>query len=524
MALTIATGFVVDDAIVVTENVEPADRGRRAPARGRAARRARRSASPSSASRSSLLAVFIPILFMGGSVGRLFREFAVVLAISISLSAVISLTLTPMMCAQLLRAAVGAPRLDQARARARPGSARPRVRRRSSASCCATASSSASSPSRRSRPRSASTPRSRPGLFPQQDTGMLTGTTQGPQDISFPAMKARQETLIQIVLADPDVAHVNASVGGVRHLDDQHRPHVHLAPRQAARTASADEVIARLRPQARQDRGHPAVPAVGAGRPRRRPGVAARSTSTRSRAPTSPSSSGRPRSAPRSRRSCRRSRTSRPTSRTAGLQPRSADRSRRRSAPRHHRRADRQHALRRVRPAPGRDDVHADQPVPRGLRGRAGGRQRPRGARPHLRAPSPAVARCRSPSSCASGGPTSPLSVSHQGQFPSTTISFNIGARRGARAGRRRRRAAPCSRSACRRASTAAFSGTAQAFRDSLSTAAVPRADPRVIAVYIVLGVLYESYIHPITILSTLPSAGVGALLALLLTGSRARS
>ena len=215
MALTISTGFVVDDAIVVTENITRFIEHGRAAASRRRSTAPSRSASPSSPSPLSLLAVFIPILLMGGIVGRLFREFAVTLTIAIAISAVVSLTLTPTMCARMLAHKkdeqpgrlerwleagfdVGAGRL---RARRCAGCSRHRfvVGLVTVATVALTVGLFIIVPK---------------GLFPQQDTGLLSGFTDAPQDISFPAMKERQDALEKVVEQDPDVDHVISFIGG----------------------------------------------------------------------------------------------------------------------------------------------------------------------------------------------------------------------------------------------------------------------------------------------------------------------
>ena len=184
---------------------------------------------------------------------------------------------------------------------------------------------------------------------------------------------------------------------------------------------------------------------------------------------------------------------------------------------------DRRHALRRLRPAPGLDDLHPAQPVPRHPRGRSPSSSRTRDALDqHLRARRQPASRCRS-STFARYERSQPRrsSISHQGQFPAVTLSFNL-------APRRRRwatRSTPIRRGdgrarRCRPACARDFQGAAPAFGESLASEPLLIL-AALVTVYIVLGVLYESYIHPITILSTLPSAGVGALLALMLCRHR---
>ena len=215
MALTIATGFVVDDAIVVIENITPAPRdGHDAPG-GRPQGRRARSASPCSPSASPWCAVFIPILLMGGIVGRLFREFAVTLSVAIAVSMVVSLTTTPMMCARLLR-----PETEERHGRIFQASERvfqwhPRASTRRPCAGCSTPPV----PMLMVGPGHLVTnvllfivvPK---GFFPQQDTGRMMGAIQADQDISFQAMRGRMRALSDIVQGDPDVDHVMAFIGG----------------------------------------------------------------------------------------------------------------------------------------------------------------------------------------------------------------------------------------------------------------------------------------------------------------------
>ncbi|HUJ60589.1 MAG TPA: efflux RND transporter permease subunit, partial [Kofleriaceae bacterium] len=212
MALTIATGFVVDDAIVVTENItrhiENGARPRDAALAG-----AKQIGFTIVSITVSLLAVFIPILFMGGPYGLVFREFAVTLAVAVLLSGLLSLTLTPMMCSRLLREKAPTPTavgkiLDHGLARLIGGYARMlrfALRHRIVVGLLTVATLATTIVLYVELPL---------GLFPEQDTGMITGSSQGPQDISFPAMKAAQEKLNAIVMKDPDVAHVISNVGG----------------------------------------------------------------------------------------------------------------------------------------------------------------------------------------------------------------------------------------------------------------------------------------------------------------------
>ena len=273
MALTISTGFVVDDAIVVTENVTRYIEAGEHAAAGGAQGRASRSASPSSPSRVSLLAVFIPILLMGGIVGRLFREFAVTLTVAIAVSALISLTLTPMMASRLLR--------QQDRAAGRLPDRAPRA----SSTGCSAAYDRGARWVLRHQPRSCCWSPSGPraltvclyivgaqGPLPAAGHRRISGVTDAPQDISFPAMKERQEPVNEVVRSRSGGRAHGRLHRRRRHA--QHRQHLH--PAQAAATAQADRRPdhRRAAPQARAGPGHHALPAVGAGRPHGRPGHA----------------------------------------------------------------------------------------------------------------------------------------------------------------------------------------------------------------------------------------------------------
>ena len=199
---------------------------------------------------------------------------------------------------------------------------------------------------------------------------------------------------------------------------------------------------------------------------------------------------------------------------TGGLSAGAHHRPRHRRAPRRHAAGDRRHALRRLRPAHRLDHLHAAQPVPRHPRGEARGSDEPRRARRASTCARRRATRCRCRRSRATRRSTAPLSISHQGQFPAVTLSFNtapgVSLGDAVDAIHARRGASSACRPACTPSSRARRRPSASRWRREplLILAAL-------ITVYIVLGVLYESYIHPITILSTLPSAGVGALLAL---------
>ncbi|HEY4186726.1 MAG TPA: efflux RND transporter permease subunit, partial [Polyangia bacterium] len=248
MALTISTGFVIDDAIVVTENISRLIEDGMSP-RDAALEGSRQIGFTIVSITTSLIAVFIPILLMGGVVGRLFREFSVTLAVAIAISALVSLTLTPTMAAQLLRPLSESKqgrfyRWSEAafEALTRGYDRALRVVLRwaklmvllTLATVALTVMLAIRIPK---------------GLFPQQDTGLIAGSSQASQDISSSAMRAQQEALNAIVNKDPDVDHAvsfvgasNGSTGNTGTLFVALKPY-------AQRKSTPDQVIARLRPQ-----------------------------------------------------------------------------------------------------------------------------------------------------------------------------------------------------------------------------------------------------------------------------------
>jgi multidrug efflux pump subunit AcrB len=255
MALTIATGFVVDDAIVMVENVtrylEQGDTPLQAALKG-----SKEIGFTIVSISISLIAVFIPVLLMGGLIGRLFREFAVTVSIAILMSTIVSLTLTPMMCAQLLR---------------EPGEQR-RGRlyllgESVFANMLATYETGLQRALRHRRITLAATlgtvaltgylyvviPK---GFFPQQDTGFIVAVSEAAQDISFSAMIERQSRLIGILLEEPGIDGVISAVGagGVNQTVNNGRMFINLKPRDE-RDASASEIIDRLRPKLAQVEG-----------------------------------------------------------------------------------------------------------------------------------------------------------------------------------------------------------------------------------------------------------------------------
>jgi hydrophobe/amphiphile efflux-1 (HAE1) family protein len=514
MALTIATGFVVDDAIVVTENVARyLELGH--PPLEAALLGAKQIAFTIVSITVSLLAVFIPILMMGGIVGRLFREFAVTLSVAIAVSAVISLTLTPMMCARLLvgappgghgRAYVASERVFTAMVNLYDRMLRWVLRHRGITLGVAFGTLVLTIYLFTIVPK---------GLFPQQDTGQLSGFADAPQDISFPAMKERQEALNAVVRDDPDVDHFISFMGaGNGNTGNTGSMFIALRPL-PGRKATSDEVIARLRPKLAR------VPGIQlflqsiqdvrlGGRPTRTQyQYTLQDADLDELRLWSPRMLEAMRALPELRDVATDLQTSglelgvkidRETAARLGVTPLDVDNALydaygQRQVATTYTQLNQYRVVLEVKPE---YQTGPDQ-LQRIFVGSSGtGAQVPLGA----------IAKVETTGT--------PLSVNHQGQFPAVTLSFNLAP--GAALGQ----AVDAIHRAEQRIGMpttihAAFQGTAQAFRDSLASQPL-LIIAALFTVYIVLGMLYESYIHPITILSTLPSAGVGALLALLVT------
>jgi multidrug efflux pump len=509
MALTIATGFVVDDAIVVLENVQRYIERGMAPFEA-ALKGAREVAFTVVSISVSLVAVFIPILFMGGIVGRLFREFAVTLSVAIGISLVVSLTTTPMMCSLLLRPA----------REGRPG----RLSRWSEG---------AFNRLRGGYERSLGFVLRYPlpmllllittiginvwlytvvpkGFFPQQDTGRLIGFVRADQSISFQAMRDKLTSFVRIVQSDPAVESVTAFTGGGQR--NRAQMFVALKPLKEGREP-IDVVLTRLRAATAKEPGanvflNPIQDLRGGGRQ----SDAAQQFTLRGE------DVGELRTwAQRLERAMRELPeitdlnsdqenrglqmslvVDRATAARLGITMRAIDSTLNLAfgqsiastiyQDRNQYRVIMEAAPEYTQGPATLDSIHVLSPT----KGQV---------------PLSAIARYE---------PTlAPLSVSHQGQFAATTISFNLAP------GVAMSEAADAIRDTLARIGAptniyASFEGTARLFQQGLEN------QPWLIlaallTVYIVLGILYESTIHPITILSTLPSAGVGALLALLL-------
>jgi hydrophobe/amphiphile efflux-1 (HAE1) family protein len=511
MALTISTGFVVDDAIVVTENVtryiEAGDPPLIAAIKG-----AKQIGFTIVSITASLLAVFIPILLMGGIVGRLFREFAVTLSVAIAVSAVISLTLTPMMCARLLtRAPEGPPGLFHrvsdlvldgmvalyARALRWVLGHRRLMLGVTVGTVALTIYLFATIPK---------------GLFPQQDTGQLSGFSDASQDISFPAMKERQQALNAIVLGDPDVQSMISFTGasGPGGGGNTGTMFIGLKPRE--QRGSAEEVIARLRPKLGK------VPGIAlflqsvqdvrvGGRPTRTQyQFSLEDANLAELAVWAPRLLEALKGLPQLKDVASDLQTS-------GLQM--------------HVDVDRDTASRLGVTSQLIDDTLYDAFGQRQIATNFTQQNQYRvvlEVRPELAGTPAAIESLYVGSKTGQQIPlrtfatltpgSTALSITHQGQFPAVTLSFNtapdvaLGQAMEAISAAQQRIGMPSS-------IHASFQGTAKAFSASSGSQSI-LIGAALLAVYIVLGVLYESLVHPVTILSTLPSAGVGALLALM--------
>jgi len=515
MALTIATGFVVDDAIVVLENVARHREAGMTPME--AARLGSREIAFTVFSISvSLVAVFIPILLMGGIVGRLFREFAVTLSVAIGVSMVVSLTLTPMMCARLLRPAHKGPRgpLDFCVERVLSGVGtgyermllavlrHPRLTMAVNLSTMAlTAYLYVTIPK---------------GFFPQQDTGRLTGTLDADQDTSFQAMSRLLTQFSLAIGTDPAVAGVTGSTGGpAGGSPNTARMFISLTPR-AERGMSADAVIGRLRGAL--------APLAGATmimQPVQDLRIGARPSSSQYqytlRSDTLEELNAWGPKLLRAMRGLPELTDVRSDQQNRGLQAGIT--------------IDRDAAARLgVTPQQIDDalyDAFGQRPVSLMYKSRNQYRvvmgldqeflQGP-DALKFLHVPGRNGTQIPLESLCTHAASNAPLMVNHTAQFPSATVSFNLasGVALGQAVEAVEHATTEMGMPATVRGS---FSGTAQLFRASLVDQPLLIL-AAIVTVYIVLGMLYESLIHPLTIISTLPSAGLGALVALQYMGN----
>jgi HAE1 family hydrophobic/amphiphilic exporter-1 len=515
MALTISVGFVVDDAIVMLENISRYIEEGEAPLAA-ALRGSGEIAFTIVSITVSLIAVLIPLLLMGGIIGRLFREFAVTLSITILVSAAVSLTLTPMMAARFL-----APQHEVSHGRfyewtERGFDALLRLYERGLdmvlshrfATLLAFLATLALSgylyviiPK---------------GFFPQQDTGLITGTSEAAQDISFDAMQRYQEALGNIVANDPAVAHVAMSIGGSGNALNTGRMFVTLKPRDQ-RDATAYQVISRLRaPLAKVQGANLYLQSaqdirVGGRTSRTQFQYTLQGADLDELNDWAPKLLSKLQSLSELRDvasdqqvqgttltvAINRDQASRYGLTAQIIDDTLYDAFGQRQIGQYFTQLSSYPVIMEVLPSLQNDLATLDRifiksPTTRG------------------EVPLSAFANWTT-------APVKPLSINHQGQFPAITISFNLA--QGTALG--------TATDAIARAQSelqlppsikTGFQGDANAFQDSLSTVPLLIVAALVV-VYLILGILYESYIHPITILSTLPSAGVGALAMLIAFG-----
>lgn len=512
MALTICTGFVVDDAIVVIENITRHIENGMKPFQA-AMKGASEIGFTVLSMSTSLVAVFIPILMMPGIVGRLFREFAVVLSVAIAVSLFVSLTTTPMMCARFLKHESGRHNwiykfFESAFDRLLhlyDVSLRWVLRNQLlilgmtflTAGVCAYLFFHVNS-----------------GFFPQQDTGRISGMIQGDQDLSFAAMSQKMRTFTDIVLKDPAVETITSFSGGgaggsSAHMFGQLRP-------LSERKLSADEVIARIRKatskvpgavlylQAVQDLS------VGGRGSASQYQYTLQADNLEDLKHWAPLLQKRLARIPELRdvnsdQQMHGLQSSlvidRDTASRLGVSMQAIDNTLgdafgQRQVSNMYEGLNQYHVVLEVMPSAQQNpDALKSIYVPA-----TAGKLIPLSAFAHFDLSNTA------------------LSVNHQGIFPAITLSFNLAP--GASLGPAVQHIQEATREIGVPATVhASFQGTAQAFQDSRSSQLF-LIITALIAVYIVLGILYESFIHPITILSTIPSAGIGAILAIRFAGS----
>jgi multidrug efflux pump len=516
MALTISTGFVVDDAIVMIENIdrflEEGDSPLEAALKGSG-----QIGFTIVSLTVSLIAVLIPLLFMGDIVGRLFREFAVTLAVTILVSAVVSLTLTPMMCAKLLKRhdPKRQSRLYKAsenfynRVIAFYGRTLQFVLKHQTTTLLVTVGTLVLTlflyvvvPK---------------GFFPVQDTGVILGISEGQQNTSFTALAESQQALARVILKDPEVASLSSFIGidGTNATPNSGRIQINLKPRDQ-RKSTASDIIRRLQPELAKLNGitlymQPVQDLTVEDRvSRTQYQYSMEDADSQELSVWAPRLVDELRKLPSMRDVATDQQNGgrkadlvidRDTASRLGIFPQAIDDTLydafgQRQVSTIFTQLNQYHVVLEVDPQFSQNpDSLKNIYVHSGT-----GMQVPLASFSHFQSTNTALA------------------VNHQGQFPVVTLSFNLAP--GVSLGEATKAIQQAEQDIHLPPSIhTSFQGTAAAFQNSLSS------EPwlilaAIITVYIVLGVLYESYIHPVTILSTLPSAGVGAILALLLTGN----
>jgi multidrug efflux pump len=534
MALTISTGFVVDDAIVMIENIDRFLEGGDSPLQA-ALKGSEQIGFTIISLTVSLIAVLIPLLFMGDIVGRLFREFAITLAVTILVSAFVSLTLTPMMSAKLLKHRKEGEQGKfytvtedyYNRIIAFYGRTVKWVLKHQTATLLVTFGTLVLTlflyvvvPK---------------GFFPVQDTGVILGISEAPDYVSFDAMAQRQQSLAKVILQDKDVESLSSFIGvdGTNTTPNQGRFQINLKPRDQ-RSDDASAIIRRLQPSLAKVDGitlymQPVQDLTVEDRVSRTQfQYSIEDADANELAQWTPKLVAKLQTLPELRdvatdqliNGLRTNVTiDRDTASRLGIFPQAIDNTLydafgQRQVSTIFTQLNQYHVVLEVMPnfsatpenlrdiyiRPSTVTANSGAPTANGATVATSG------------APVPISAFTRLHNTNAA------LAVNHQGQFPVVTLSFNLAP--GASLGDATKAIQQAEKDIQLPASIhASFQGTAAAFQNSLAS------EPylilaAVITVYIVLGVLYESYIHPITILSTLPSAGVGAILALMLTGN----
>ena len=518
MALTIATGFVVDDAIVMIENIsryiEAGDPPLQAALKG-----SEQIGFTIISLTVSLIAVLIPLLFMPDVVGRLFREFAITLAVTIVISAVVALTLVPMMCAKILRHR----RPSEMSALARHSQQwfdgliaqygrlltwvldhQPLTLLVAVATLGLTVFLYIVIPK---------------GFFPVQDTGLIQGISAAPPSVSFDAMTQRQQALAAAILKDPDVVSLSSFIGvdGTNPTLNTGRFLINLKPRDQRRT-SASDVIRRLEQRTRDVAGitlymQPIQDlTIDATVSRSQYQFVLEDANPSEFAKLVPKLLERLQQIPAIEDVASNYAESglsayilidRPTAGRFGITPATVDNALYDSF------GQRIVSTIFTQTNQYRVILEADPALQKSLSS-LGSLYLPSSTATNGQVPLSAIAQVQEQ--------TAPLEINHLGQFPSTNVSFNLAP--GASLGQAVEAIKQAEQEIGMPASMiTVFQGAALAFQAALGNELI-LIIAAIITMYIVLGVLYESFIHPITILSTLPSAGVGALLALMIDGS----
>ncbi len=529
MAIVVATGFVVDDAIVVMENITRHIESGMQPAAA-ALQGAKEIGFTVFSISMSLIAVFIPILMMGGIIGRLFREFAITLSTAVVISMVISLTTTPTMCAHLLKAYKEGEKHNWLYRTSEKGfNGMIWIYRRSLAWVL-------------DNPGLALVVllltialnvlvyiRLPKGYFPQQDTGIIMGQIQGPQDASFPFMNFSIVSLVNIVKADPAVAHVLAYTGSgnaggmfiaLKPLSTQWSTQCKEGPNCGVRQTSAADVINRLRPK--MNRLPVATATLQAAQDLRIGGRGSaalyqytiQSDNVDDLTHWAPVLYQNMQKLPdltdvntdwQNGGLQERLNYDRVTAARMGQTPQSLDSALcsafcQSEVSVIYTQLNQYYVVMEVAPQYWQDPSGLNNIYfkPPGSSSGAG-----------LNAVSPLSTLLKSSTN------TTPLQVAHTGLFPSTTVSFNL--KNGAALSDATREVTQMEESLGMPGTVRGFfAGTAQAYQQSLSSLPI-LVVTALLSVFIVLGILYESLVHPLTIISTLPSASVGAMLALMI-------